>query len=196
MSSHEPLTTNRHSNGRPLPPTSKPSAAQSSWFALPPPLKYLFSRFPLLTLPSSPLPLRTAPHRNQHTLYIFTSHTDAARNAPSFNPTCLKWQTYLKILGVEFRTVGSNNHACPTGALPFLIPAKGDKGTEEERRKGVVESEKLVKWCEEKGLKREETGSARFDAYLALVNWRIRRAWVGSLFISVYVCGQETYWEK
>ena len=68
------------------------------------------------------------PHHQQqppppHTLYIFTTDVDTLTSAPSYNPSCLKWQTLLKIQGVPFVTRASNNHAAPGGVLPFLIPS-------------------------------------------------------------------------
>ena len=170
-------------NGRPRAPfTSRSSSSLSPkpWFAVPAPLKRLFSRFPLRTLPASELPVRTAPHRDQHTLYSFTTASAARHNGASFNPTCLKWQTYLKFLGVEFQTVPSTNHASPTGALPFLIPALGNTlGSETANQAPVVSSNRLQKWARENGLGREEPESMRYMAYMALLDHRIRRAWVG-----------------
>lgn len=161
-------------------PKPRPASGTNSWFALPAPLKYLFSRFPLQTLPPSQLPIRTAPYRDQHTLYIFTTASAATRNGPSFNPTCLKWQTYLKFLGVDFQTIASTNHASPTGVLPFLIPATGSEvgSSEDVSQKGVVVSNRLQKWAKEKGLGREEPESMRYEAYMALLDHLIRRAWV------------------
>ena len=166
-------TTRPTSNARPTAPTR-------SWLALPPPLKHLFSLFPLRTLPASPLPARTASHRSVNTLHVFSSYSAAANNAPSFNPTCLKWQTYLKFLGVKFQTVVSTNHASPTGVLPFLLPASssGNDGDGETWHEPVVASNRLVKWVRERGMGREEMTGMRYEAYMALLDHRIRRAWV------------------
>ena len=176
-------------NGRLHPPfISKSSSASSPqpWFAVPAPLKRLFSHFPLRTLPAPELPVRTAPHRDQHTLFSFTTVSAARRNEASFNPTCLKWQTYLKFLGVDFQTVPSTNHASPTGALPFLIPSLGNTtGSDTINQAPVVPSNRLQRWAREKGLGREEPESMRYEAYMALLDHRIRRAWVcGSLSAS------------
>ena len=169
-------------NGRPRPAFISKSNSSSSpqpWFAVPVPLKRLFSHFPLRTLPASELPVRTAPHRGQHTLYLFTTASVASRNEASFNPTCLKWQTYLKFLGVDFQTVPSTNHASPTGALPFLIPALGNRtGLDTTNQAPVVPSSRLQKWARENGKGREEPESMRYEAYMALLDHRIRRAWV------------------
>ena len=168
-------------------PKSRAAFTSTSWLALPAPLKHLFARFPLQTLPSSPLPIRTAIHRDQHTLYIFTTASAATHNGPSFNPTCLKWQTYLKFLEVDFQTVASTNHASPTGALPFLIHATGSEGWSagDDGGKSVVASNRLQRWAREKGKGREEPESFRYEAYMALLDHRIRRAWVSPLFCTV-----------
>ncbi|MCJ1432771.1 hypothetical protein MMC27_002128 [Xylographa pallens] len=165
------------SSARALPP-SRP------WLALPAPLKHLFSKFPLRTLPFSQLPVRTAQHRDQHVLYIFTDPSSPDYNTPSFNPTCLKWQTYLKFIGVDFHTVASTNHASPTGALPFLIPASSSNLQGEATGKmSVVPSNKLQKWARDKGLTREEPDSMRYEAYMSLLDHRIRRAWLYTLYL-------------
>ncbi|KAI9795991.1 MAG: hypothetical protein M1833_006567 [Piccolia ochrophora] len=93
-------------------------------FTIPAPLKQLFDRFPLLTYAPNPLPLRSPAASDLPTLYIFTTPSDAERGLPSFNPSCLKWQTYLKLCNLPFRTQPSTNHASPTGALPFLLPSR------------------------------------------------------------------------
>ena len=104
---------------------------QHSYFTIPSPLKRLFDRFPLYTYPSNPLPTRpsTLHTRAQrtNTLYIFTDPTSPP-NSLSPNPTCLRYQTLLHLAGIPFETVTANNHASPSGSLPFLIPSS-DTGT-------------------------------------------------------------------
>ena len=92
---------------------------------IPSPLRTLFAAFPLVTLPPGQLPARCPDEesRRRNVLYVFSSPDAALNGLPSYNPTCLKWQTFLKLAGVEFDTVGGNNHASPTGVLPFLLPA-------------------------------------------------------------------------
>ncbi|MCJ1419323.1 hypothetical protein MMC32_005677 [Xylographa parallela] len=166
------------------PPIARAFPPRRPWLALPPPLKHLFSKFPLRTLPSSQLPARTAHHRDQHVLYIFTDPSSPDHNTPSFNPTCLKWQTYLRFIGLDFHTVASTNHASPTGALPFLIPASSSNPEEEGTGKtSVVPSNKLQKWTRDKGLTREEPNSIRYEAYMSLLDHRIRRAWLYTLYL-------------
>ena len=77
---------------------SRPATTRQDWkdvFTLPRPLKDLFARFPLVTYPSNILPARSLKKRDAHTLYIFTTDSDAFNGAPSFNPSCLKWQVGL-----------------------------------------------------------------------------------------------------
>lgn len=38
----------------------------------------------------------------------------------------LERKEYLRFQGIDFVTVSSNNHASPTGALPFLLPSAGN----------------------------------------------------------------------
>ncbi|KAK4068767.1 uncharacterized protein Triagg1_7127 [Trichoderma aggressivum f. europaeum] len=100
-------------------PPSRPG-----WFAVPAPVRELFKLFPLTTLPAESLPERAPePARPRPSLYVFARTLEDARSGrPSFNPQCLKWQTFLRIAGVDVHLVPSNNHASPSGALPFLLP--------------------------------------------------------------------------
>lgn len=59
-------------------------------FAIPPPLKRLFDRFPLVTYPANELPLRALRDRSRHALYVFAENGGV--DTLSFNPSCLKWQ--------------------------------------------------------------------------------------------------------
>ncbi|SPN97390.1 related to mitochondrial outer membrane protein (Sam35) [Cephalotrichum gorgonifer] len=104
-------------------PAPAPSPAPSSIFAIPAPLRRLFNHFPLRTTPETPLPARCAvtSSANLPILFLFTTEDGARDGLPSFNPACLKWQTYLKMNGLDFTVRPSNNHASPSGALPFLL---------------------------------------------------------------------------
>ncbi len=62
-----------------------------SWFSIPPPLKRLFDRFPLVTYDENASPLRS-PRRREKTLYIFTPKEGSKCGRPSYNPSCLKCQ--------------------------------------------------------------------------------------------------------
>lgn len=124
----------------------------NSLFTIPPALKSLFDNYPRQIYPANALPLRSPSHERhqsqKHTLYIFID----PRNPqwPSPNPTCLKWQTLLKIHDVPFTTRPSNNHAAPGGVLPFLIPAPGltaqDTATKESASPKAIPASKLQTW--------------------------------------------------
>ncbi|CAI6340880.1 unnamed protein product [Periconia digitata] len=173
--------------------TRRPRAAQQSHsiFSVPTPIKQLFDRFPLLSYPSNDLPLRAPANRNAHVLHVFSTDKGALAGAPSYNPACLKWQAYLKFCGIDFKLQASNNHASPSGALPFLIPAtaSGTSAGKESKSLGlsVVPSNKLQKWgmqnCGE-GQAIQEPGDFRYEAYLSLVDLNVRRAWLYTLYLS------------
>lgn len=115
--------------------------------------------------------------------------------------------------GVEFITISSTNHASPTGALPFLLPAPSPKNPGEAVL--PVPSTRIERWvCEEHVHKKParrfsserreerhqhaETSSStkrnstskeyfdiRYEAYMSLLNCRIRNAYVGQLGCSL-----------
>ncbi|KAF2276352.1 uncharacterized protein EI97DRAFT_467062 [Westerdykella ornata] len=156
---------------------------RGSIFAVPAPIKRLFDKFPLRTYPANELPLRAPRHRDENVLYVFTTDEGVRNGAPSFNPSCLKWQTYLKFSGIQFRTEASSNHASPSGALPFLLPAV----TTGDTTKAVprVPSAKLQRWCMSNSPSSiEEPGDLRYEAYLSLLDHRIRRAWLYTVYLS------------
>lgn len=108
--------------------TSDPAAGPSqrpSLFTTPAPLRRLFKHFPLHTYSSNPLPIRASTTKralkSANILYIF-----GRPNEPSPNPTCLRYQTLLVLAGIPFETAASNNHASPTGSLPYLVAAHDD----------------------------------------------------------------------
>lgn len=196
---------------------------QQSWFTTPAPIKHLFNRFPLRTYSANELPLRNPPHRIINNLYIFTDGNSAKLGLPSFNPGCLKWQVskqisgytvglllcwpthvlqaYLKFLGIQFSTVPSNNHASPTGALPFLIPSSLmlpahessppiastnlERWAQEEHSRKVVKKLLLhdqTQRAEKKKLAGQNGLDMRHEAYMSLLDCRIRNAWVSISF--------------
>lgn len=66
---------------------------KSSWFDVPPALKRIFDKFPLVTYDENELPLRASSRRREeHVLYVFATEEDARAGRPSFNPQCLRWQ--------------------------------------------------------------------------------------------------------
>ncbi|KAM0808570.1 hypothetical protein AB5N19_08913 [Seiridium cardinale] len=164
------------------PATSKKPASTSSWFDVPAPLARLFRRFPLVTYPPNELPIRSPSSRHLPTLYVFVSDHDALRGWPSFNPSCLKWQTFLKLAGVQFRIVPSTNHASPTGALPFLVPSSTPSDADSQI---PVPSNRLERYALDHGAdKVPDIDSLRVDAYQSLLDHRIRNAWLHALYLS------------
>ncbi|KAL1797734.1 hypothetical protein ACET3X_004340 [Alternaria dauci] len=152
-----------------------------SIFSVPAPIKQLFDQFPLVTYPVNDFPQRAPQHRNAHVLYVFTTDEGAIRGAPSHNPACLKWQVYLKFSKIPFQVASANNHASPSGSLPFLIPSSSDPS----KRTQPVPSSKLQRWAmnnSEKAI--EEPGDPRYEAYLSLLDHRIRRAWLYAIYLS------------
>ena len=112
--------------------------------------------------------------------------------------------------GIDFVTISSNNHASPTGALPFLLPAssskipgdavlpvpstrierwirKRDLGNErrdrpldegrDERNQRAVTSSSTTQTFNSKG-----SLDMRYEAYMSLLNYRIRNAYVSLCF--------------
>jgi metaxin len=174
-----------HTNGTPNQTQSKSSSSAktsspspSSWFSLPPAIRRVFDKFPLVTLPAVPHPQRSPRSRNEHILYIFQSDDGKLSDGPSFNPSCLRWQAYLKFHGIPLRTRPSNNHASPSGALPFLLPAP----TEQSRPSSPVPASRLAKWVVSQGGK-EEAIHMRQEAYTALIDHTIRSAWLCYLYL-------------
>ncbi|KAI8633856.1 putative mitochondrial outer membrane protein [Xylariaceae sp. FL1651] len=154
----------------------------SGWFTIPAPLARLFKTFPLLTYPPNELPARSPDSRDVPTLYIFISDEDALKGLPSFNPSCLRWQTFLKLAGVNFRVRSSNNHASPTGALPFLLPPSTPS---DPRSQTPVSSNKLEQYGLDNGVaKLPVNTNPRLEAYESLLDHRIRNAWLYSLYLS------------
>ncbi len=86
-------------------------------------------------------------------------------------------QTFLKIAGVSFNTVASTNHASPSGSLPFLLPSNGASQTSSA---APIPGARLKKWTASQGggSKVEEASDVRSDAYTALLENGIRKAWV------------------
>ncbi|KAI0024258.1 hypothetical protein F4780DRAFT_654746 [Xylariomycetidae sp. FL0641] len=169
-------TINVGGTSRPRPP------GPSGWFTIPAPLARLFKKFPLLTYPPNELPARAPVARDVPTLYVFISDEGALKGLPSYNPSCLKWQTFLKLAGVDFRILPSNNHASPSGALPFLLPPSRPH---EAKPQSPVISSKLEHYGLDHGTSKLPAATdTRLEAYEALLDHRIRNAWLYSLYIS------------
>ncbi|KAI9367809.1 hypothetical protein BJX61DRAFT_268085 [Aspergillus egyptiacus] len=148
------------------------------FFSVPAPVKRVFDRFPLQTYAANDLPHCALSTRRGNRLFVFVDAGGARRGRPSFNPQCLKWQAYLKFVGIEFEVVPSNNHASPSGVLPFLLPAL-PVGS------GPIPSSKLQKWAiEEVHCEEEQQLNTRFEVYSSLLDTRIRNAWLYSLYLN------------
>ncbi|KAL6904901.1 hypothetical protein GGI43DRAFT_295080 [Trichoderma evansii] len=175
-------------------PNSRPG-----WFAVPAPVRELFKLFPLTTLPAELLPER-APERTRPRprLYVFArTEEDARSGRPSFNPQCLKWQTFLRIAGVEVDIVPSNNHASPSGALPFLLPptiTQSSSSTTESKSAPTPKStlpltgSKIERYAEDHSSHEIPTDSShsRIEAYEALLSQSLRPAWLYTLYLDPF----------
>ncbi|KAI4192126.1 MAG: hypothetical protein LQ346_004472 [Caloplaca aetnensis] len=167
---------------RPKESKPQPTPASLSWLTTPKPIKRLFDKFPLITYPANQLPQRKPIERTVNTLYIFAREEDAQIDSPSFNPSCLKWQTYLHLANIPFTTVPSSNHASPTGSLPFLNPASFSTNHETIR---PIPSSKLQEWAAKNGSALgQETEDMRYEAYMSLLDNTIRNAWLYHLYLS------------
>ncbi|KAE8167172.1 hypothetical protein BDV40DRAFT_187954 [Aspergillus tamarii] len=148
------------------------------YFAVPAPIKRIFDQFPLVTYSSNDLPQRGSSSRTGNRLFVFTDAAGAKSHKPSFNPQSLKWQAYLRFVGIEFDIVPSNNHASPTGALPFLLPALPVNNN------APIPSNKLQKWAiEQVHCEEEQQLNLRFEVYASLLDHRIRNAWLYTLYL-------------
>ncbi|KAL8666756.1 MAG: hypothetical protein Q9202_001294 [Teloschistes flavicans] len=92
--------------------------------------------------------------------------------------------TYLKFMGVDHVTVPSNNHASPNGSLPFLMPAYSDTQPTLDAI-APVSSAKLQEWASKNGrFAKEEPENMRYEAYMSLLDHRIRNAWLHTLYLT------------
>lgn len=161
--------------------TQDSNSSRRDWrdmFAVPTVIRQVFAKFPLSTHAANALPTRSPTHRDQHTLYTWTTETAASANKASFNPTCLKWQTYLLFQGIPFRSRPSNNHASLSGSLPFLLPANSPS---------PIASSKLVTWTDAQSTNKSSSStdaqSSRQDVYTSLLEHAVRRAWLYLLYL-------------
>ncbi|KAI5790868.1 hypothetical protein FPQ18DRAFT_277009, partial [Pyronema domesticum] len=159
---------------------SGPAQSQSkSWLPIPEPVKKLFDSFPVVTYPAQQLPAGCPRNEKLPTLWIFTKGDglDAnGRELMSFNPSCLKWQTYLRLSSLPYRAVPSSNHSSPSGALPFLIAPENSE---------TIPSNKLMQWIKKHGNPPEEDlEDPEIKALLALVETKLRDAWLYTLYLT------------
>ncbi|KAL6865957.1 hypothetical protein ACO1O0_002057 [Amphichorda felina] len=152
------------------------------WFAVPAPVRALFKLFPLHVYGPEPLPYRAPdPLRPRPALYIFAEDgeddEDATAHRPSFNPSCLKWQTILRIAGVDVDLVPSNNHASPSGALPFLLPP-GPTAC-------PLTGDKILHYAQQHASQDlPDVSSHRVEAYESLLTQSLRPAWLHALYLN------------
>ncbi|KAH0566526.1 hypothetical protein GP486_000067 [Trichoglossum hirsutum] len=106
-------------------------------------------------------------------------------DGPSLNTWVL--QTYLKLCGIEFCTVPSNNHSSPTGSLPFLLPPAPQTSPSTEVPLPITPN-RLERWARDHGSRphTEDQTDKRCDAYLSLVENQIRNAWLYALYLEPY----------
>lgn len=107
---------------------------------------------------------------------------------------------------IDFVTVASNNHASPSGALPFLLPSSSSPVANSESVTPIPSS-RLQRWAQElripskksaisRGGVRNEAGNKgsnlsmrhspdmRNEAYMSVLDHRIRNAYLHSLYLS------------
>ncbi|KAH8881613.1 hypothetical protein GQ53DRAFT_496258 [Thozetella sp. PMI_491] len=143
-------------------------------------LQRLFDAFPLITYPPNELPARSPALSREPTLYVFARDQDEHLGFPSFNPSCLKWQLYLKLAAVEFKVVPSTNHASPTGSLPFLIAPRASYLQPAE----AFASSKLYDYAARHGPNKvPEINHLRQDAYQSLLDGPVRKLYLYTLYI-------------
>lgn len=151
-------------------------------FRLPEPIKQIFDRFPLKIYPANELPKNARRRRDRHALYVFVDKAGARAGRPSFNPACLKWQAYLRFHGIKHTLVPSTNHASPTGALPFLIPATSS--TSHVALSAPISASRLQTWTVSQSPNPDEAPtSVRTEAYSSLLDYRLRAAWLHTLYL-------------
>ncbi|KAK4104277.1 hypothetical protein N658DRAFT_557197 [Parathielavia hyrcaniae] len=172
---------------------STPTAPSWRRMQVPRPLQQLFDRFPLRTYAANDLPERShhLTSSDLPTLYVFSTEPDARLGLPSFNPACLKWQTLLRLAGLEFRILPSTNHASPTGSLPFLLPPRTSTNTTTTTTTAPplpIPASNLLTYAA-----RQHTSAAapdldpdlpaRSQVYLSLITLSLRNAWLHALYL-------------
>ncbi|KAL8889894.1 MAG: hypothetical protein Q9215_002876 [Flavoplaca cf. flavocitrina] len=93
--------------------------------------------------------------------------------------------TYLKLMRFDFLTVSSSNHASPTGSLPFVIPATSGANSTVLDVVRPIPSHQIQAWGSKHGaISKTPPDSDRYEAYLSLLDHRIRNAWLHTLYLS------------
>ena len=70
-----------------------------NFLSIPPAIKSLFDKFPVVTYAANELPQRAPKTSRIPALYVFGAEDDVAAGKPSFNPSCLKWQVRENLEG-------------------------------------------------------------------------------------------------
>ncbi|KAL1297228.1 hypothetical protein AAFC00_004792 [Neodothiora populina] len=180
---HEATREEGHSSPRRARDGSGKARDWRDRIGVPEPVKKVFSKFPLVTYGENSLPITSPRRRDEHCLWIWTTPEGAEEGALSFNPTCLKWQVYLKFRNVSYRTLASNNHASPSGSLPFLTAAEVFTRTD-KLRASPIPSSKIRNWALEQNSQKDDHDlPLRAETYMALIDDRIRRAWLYMLYL-------------
>ncbi|KAI9664351.1 MAG: hypothetical protein M1831_002284 [Alyxoria varia] len=147
-------------------------------------MKRLFDRFPLVTYPPNESPVRPKQHsttfENEDVLFVFCTEEDARNGGPSFNPGCLRWQTYLKFNKIPFRIRPSNNHASPSGALPFLLSASQNSSQRESPP--ITTNQFATQFQIPSPAATQDTGP-QAALHLTLLNHPIRLSYLHALYI-------------
>ncbi|KAL2887491.1 hypothetical protein HOO65_050612 [Ceratocystis lukuohia] len=153
-----------------IPSTSKPGYGPS-WMTAPQFIIRLFTKFPLATFEANALPCNTVDVSDDvATLFVFAEDRDRL----SYNPTCLKWQAYLRFAHLNYTSVPSTNHASPTGSLPFLLPAASRVALPcTDPRSFALPTPHAV-----------PVASSRSTMYMALLDTSLRPAWLHALYIA------------
>lgn len=126
------------------PSTNKMASVVASWFTVPEPIRIIFDRFPLKTLPPAPLPVEklasTGQDDRQITLYVFntadqTSDDDKARSMPT-DPASIEILGLLSLKELaEPRVLAVSPHSAPiTGRMPYLVDIKRDQDSGKKQR--------------------------------------------------------------
>jgi metaxin len=82
--------------------------------------------------------------------------------------------------GVQFKTVAANNHASPTGVLPYLNAATSSPFASFSQ---PIPSNKILKWVTSQTEVADTISGTRYDAYTSLIDHRIRSAWLFTLYL-------------
>lgn len=80
----------------------------------------------------------------------------------------------LRIAGIDVDLVPSNNHASPSGALPFLLPPSSPSS-----KSSPLTGARIHKYVRDHALDEIfNVSSPRLEAYQSLLTQNIRPAWV------------------